>query len=99
MLKQDASSFVALLPSSIIHTGLYTVANMRGVATLGAWLVGVTSSVGMAARRDREIEHPTSRILDGVGLELWGAGLVGEVLPTRGALFATKLFFITSDIQ
>ena len=71
------------------------MANMRGVASPGVWLVDTPSSVGMAVRRDNEIERPTRRILVGVVFEL-SAGLIGEALST---LFATKLFFITSDKQ
>jgi hypothetical protein len=97
MLKQEASTFVALLLRSTIHRGLYRVTNIRGTASPGAWSVGVASSVGVAARRAREIERPTSRNLVGVVLELSAdAGLV-EVSSTLGVIFAAKLLFITSD--
>ena len=99
ILKQEASSFVALLLRSITHTGLYTVPNMRGVASPGAWLVDTPSSVGVTVRRDSEIECPTRRNLVGVVFEVSAAGLIGEFSSTLGALFATKLFFITSDKQ
>ena len=69
MLKQETSIFVALPLSSTIHTGLYTVTNTRGTASPGAWLVGVASTMGVAAKRAREIERPTSRNLVGVVLE------------------------------
>ena len=96
MLKQEASIFVALPLSSTIHTGLYTVANTRGMANPGAWLVGVASSMGVAARRAREIERPTSKNLVGVILELLEDDGLFEV-STLAALFATKLLFTTSD--
>ena len=78
ILKQDASSFVALLLSSTTHTGLYTVANTRGVASPGVWLVGVVLSVGIAVSRAREIERPTSRNLVGVVLGFLAAECLGE---------------------
>ena len=73
ILKQDASSFVAPLVSSTMHMGLYTVAKTRGVASPGAWLVGVVSPVGVAVRTDNEIERPTSRNFVGVVLGLSAA--------------------------
>ena len=96
MLKQETSIFVALPLSSTIHTGLYTVTNTRGTASPGAWLVGVASTMGVAAKRAREIERPTSRNLVGVVLEFSADdGLFG--VSTLGELFAIKLLFITSD--
>ena len=65
MLKQDVSILASLLLISTTHTGLYTVASIRGVASQRE-TGGVASSSWAVVRREREIELPTRRNLTGV---------------------------------